>query len=226
MLHNYLPLREKAKIFKQVCSHRIIIKATFWKTDTFMQLQTNDTAQLVTLFWAAKDHYNYFLLQVSFIITTLIFIFISPRSQAQIEPSSSHRTSGLFSMQHLSGSITGISAQSEKTTLLHSSPMLSSTGTPSLQTALLMVLNNPTSPLRHGLTGSGGFNYLNDNVYYMIIITIALWQGIDTPVKLYRGSGSYSSIDITAQLYLSVSLSNHHISWLYISLCFYSWQNN
>lgn len=101
-------------------------------------------SRLATHFWAAKGtkatkrkHHSDVSWRVSFIITTLIFIFISPRFQPQTEPSSyrgqelSRRASGLFSMQHLSSGISGMSAQ--RATLHYSSPMLSSTGTPSTQ---------------------------------------------------------------------------------------------
>lgn len=58
---------------------------------------------------------------VSFIITTLIFIFISPRFQ----PSSyhplklSHRASGFFSMQHLSGQHHWDQQLQKRSTTLH-----------------------------------------------------------------------------------------------------------
>ena len=103
-------------------------------------------SRLATHFWAAKGtqatkrkHHSDVSWRVSFIITTLIFIFISPRFQPQTEPSSyrgqelSRRASGLFSMQHLSGGISGMSAQRATATLHYSSLMLSSTGTPSTQ---------------------------------------------------------------------------------------------
>lgn len=103
------------------------------------QQQNSTTLQMnITVMFPAgliHNYHSYLHLQFpSFPIADRAFILSGPKL--------SHRASGLFSMQHLSGSIIGISEERKRRSTHYSVPMLSSTGTPSLNTALLMVLNN------------------------------------------------------------------------------------
>lgn len=139
-------------------------------------------SRLATHFWAAKGtkatkrkHHSDVSWRVSFIITTLVFIFISPRFQPQTEPSS-YRSS-LAERRDSSACNTWASAgwargerRRRSTTPLPCSPPQ---GRPPLSTALLRVLKSSALTFGWAFTSLPGFTggSADGNYKHNIMIT-------------------------------------------------------